>query len=65
VLRARHGAEREAALDRAIQQLLAAADASQYTLDLPDQIVAAIVELEVCATIQPTPMKPIALPEPD
>jgi hypothetical protein len=42
-------AEQERALWDAVEEFLAGADPSQHTFDLPDQIVAAIVELEASA----------------
>jgi hypothetical protein len=36
----------ELALQRALQEFLSTADPSQHTFDLPDHIVAAMVELE-------------------
>jgi hypothetical protein len=39
-------AAQELALEEALQEPLSSADPFQYTFDLPDQIVAAIVELE-------------------
>ena len=39
-------AAQELALEEALQEFLSTADPSQHTFDLPDQIVAAMVELE-------------------
>jgi hypothetical protein len=39
-------AARELALEEALQEFLSTADPSQYTFDLPDHIVAAMIELE-------------------
>jgi hypothetical protein len=40
------GAAQELALEEALQRFLSTTDPSQHTFDLPDQIVAAMVELE-------------------
>jgi hypothetical protein len=40
-------AAQELALEEALQEFFSTADPSQHTFDLPDQIVAAMVELEM------------------
>ena len=40
-------AAQELALEEALQKFLSTADPSQHTFELPDQIVAAMVELEM------------------
>jgi hypothetical protein len=54
-------AARELALEKALQEFLSTADPLQYTFELPDHIVAAMVELEAVPDEPPNTDEPTDL----